>query len=199
MEIKVREIFLRPNFHFRKIYGSFDFMTSSLTTHFQEIEHLKHQLLERLRGYGPEVLSNRPAPQRWSILQVLSHLITAEKLSVAYIRKKKLGIATAGNTGPWEAFKFFLLKVSQRIGFKYRAPKTVVEHTPSYESLDVIQTEWAHVRLQLKSLLEEFDEKDLRKKIYKHPFAGRINIQQAIIFFGEHMRHHQPQINRLLH
>jgi len=174
-------------------------MIISLEKTLKELENQRFQLIQRLSKFSPEILSKQPSAQRWSILQVLSHLITAEKLSVAYIRKKKLGIATAGNTGPWEAFKFFLLKVSQRIGFKYRAPKTVVEHTPSYESLDVIQTEWAHVRLQLKSLLEEFDEKDLRKKIYKHPFAGRINIQQAIMFFGEHMRHHQPQINRLLH
>jgi uncharacterized damage-inducible protein DinB len=163
-----------------------------------ELENQRFMLIQSLSKFSPETLAKQPSNQEWSVLQVLSHLITAEKLSVGYIRKKKLGIATAGNTGGWEAFKFFLLKISQRVGFKYRAPKTVVEHTPSYESLEVIQTEWDQVRLQLKSLLEEFDEKDLRKKIYKHPFAGRINIQQAVIFFGEHMRHHQPQINRLL-
>ena len=38
----------------------------------------------------------------------------------------------------------------------------------------------------------------LKKKIYKHFFAGRLNIQHALIFLREHIIHHQPQINRLL-
>ncbi|MCU0418280.1 MAG: DinB family protein [Cyclobacteriaceae bacterium] len=154
--------------------------------------------MAHLAAVEPTKLTAKPTPQSWSALEVVAHLVTAERLSIQYIRKKKQGIATLGNTGPWEEFKFFLLKVSQRIGFRYRAPKAVVASTPAFASLEQAREAWAHQRGELKKLLDEFSEQDVRKKIFKHPFAGRLNILQTVTFFGEHVRHHQPQIDRLV-
>lgn len=173
-------------------------MISKTSELYNILENQRESILSRLAELEPTKLTAQLAPQSWSILQVLAHLVTAERLSVQYIRKKKLGMATAGNTGPWGEFKFWLLKLSQRIGFKYRAPKTVVSATPAFETWAQANEAWAQQRAELKKLLEEFTENDLRKKIFKHPFAGRLNIVQTLIFFGEHVRHHEPQIARLI-
>jgi hypothetical protein len=54
------------------------------------------------------------------------------------------------------------------------------------------------VRNELKTMLEKFGDDQLKRKIYKHVIAGKLNILQTLLFFREHVIHHQQQIKRLL-
>jgi hypothetical protein len=135
---------------------------------------------------------------KWSIHQILAHLITAEALSISYMNKKVLGIAEAGDSGLLEEGKMLLLKVSQRFPFKFKAPRAVVENTKTYSDFHQLSMAWEQERVELKKLLEQFDDGQIKKKIYRHIRAGRLNIQHALIFFREHYIHHLPQIKRLL-
>lgn len=97
-----------------------------------------------------------------------------------------------------EELKMVVLKVSQRLPFKFKAPRSVVEKTPSYQSLNDLIIEWDHTRGELKILLEKFQDDQITKKVYRHVRAGLLNIQHALLFFREHIVHHTPQINRLI-
>lgn len=172
-------------------------MNTSLQNKFDVLESQRRQLLELVKNVGSEKLNHAPAG-KWSINQILAHLITAEKLSVMYIQKKILGITDAKDTGLWEDVKFLILKVSQRLPLKFKAPRTVVENTLSYTSFVELSADWEKTRAELKVLLEKFDDTQTKKRIYKHFLAGRLNIQHALLFLNEHITHHRPQINRLL-
>ena len=91
-----------------------------------------------------------------------------------------------------------VLQLSQRLPLKFKAPRVVVENTPAYANFEELTTDWNKTRAELKTLLEKFDDTQIRKKIYKHIRAGRLNIQHALLFFREHIIHHTPQINRLI-
>lgn len=104
----------------------------------------------------------------------------------------------AENTGFLEEVKMGVLKISQRFPFKFKAPKVVVDLTPSHANLRELETEWNNARAELRNLLEKFDDTQIKKKIYRHIRAGRLNVQHALIFFHEHSIHHWPQIKRLL-
>lgn len=92
-----------------------------------------------------------------------------------------------------------VLVISQRLpGLKFKAPRAVVEITPSLTDLEQISKEWAEVRADLKALLEKIPAGQEKKLIYKHVRAGRLNILHALKFFREHIIHHTPQIKRLL-
>jgi hypothetical protein len=58
--------------------------------------------------------------------------------------------------------------------------------------------QWDASRGELKIVLEGIDDKYVRRVIYKHPIAGRLDAAQAAAFFYEHIYHHWPQIKRLL-
>jgi hypothetical protein len=88
--------------------------------------------------------------------------------------------------------------LSQRLPFKFKAPKTVVENTKPSTSLQELEQEWTTVRNELKIVLEKFNDDQIKRKIYKHVVAGKLNIQQTLLFFREHVIHHQQQIKRLL-
>jgi uncharacterized damage-inducible protein DinB len=147
----------------------------------------------------PNKRLNDHRPGKWSINQILNHIISAERLSVSYLQKKFLGIEQAGDSGLVEELKMAFLIASQRLpGLKFKAPKVVVETTASTENITIIAKEWEAVRADLKSFLEKIPEGKERRLIYKHVRAGRLNTLHALKFFREHVVHHIPQIKKLL-
>ena len=171
-------------------------MNSALQQLFENLETQRTSLLNEIK-HSPEKLNNH-VPGKWSTNQILSHLITAEQLSINYIKKKIQGIQTLENTGFLEELKMLTLKVSQRLPLKFKAPKLVVENTPAFDSVEQIEIAWTKTRNELKELLSRIADDQIKRKIYKHPIAGKLNIHQALRFFGEHIIHHQPQIKKLL-
>lgn len=172
-------------------------MNQKLSQLFQELEMQRLQLTEDVRKY-PDTFNIKPDQTKWSVHEILAHLISAEKLSLQYLKKKKLGIDKTGNTGVFEELKMGALKISQRLPFRFKAPQPVVAATASYSNMDDLVDDWNVTRENFKMLLEEIRDDQLKKKIYKHFFVGRLNVTHAIIFLKEHVNHHLPQINRLL-
>ncbi len=166
---------------------------------FSEIELQRKKTLDMVRTLSAQQFSQPPSPGKWSVAQILSHLIGGEKLSLLYFQKKIQGVETLVDTGLWEEVKMMLLIISQRLpGLKFKVPKKIVENTISMVDLTSIEKEWETVRTDLKSFLEKVPHQYTRRKLFKHPRAGYLNIRHALIFFREHVIHHTPQIKKLL-
>jgi hypothetical protein len=172
-------------------------MNASLQKRFNELEAQRNQLIGSLKNLSTEKL-NYQSNGRWSINHIIAHLITAERLSLTYLTKKIQAIDEVEDTGAIEELKMIVLIISQRLPFKFKAPKIVVENTPAISNINELEQEWQQVRNELKNLLEKIKDEQIKRKVYKHIIAGKLNIQHALIFLGEHIIHHQPQINRLL-
>ncbi len=164
---------------------------------FESIETQRQKLLLSLSQFPQEKLNEHPEG-KWSVNQIIAHLISAERLSVSYLAKKIHGVETANDTGLVEELKMFLLKISQRLPMKFKAPKIVVENTLVETDLKKLQEEWDKARTELKKILEQVEDHHVRRKIYRHVRVGMINIQHGLQFFREHVIHHKPQIKKLL-
>jgi len=164
---------------------------------FESIEMQRQTLLLSLRALDYETLNNHPEG-KWSIIQIIAHLISAERLSVNYITKKIQSVESVANTGFVEELKMLLLKISQRLPMKFKAPKVVIENTTKENNLGKLEEEWNGVRDDLKKILEQVEDHHVKRKIYRHVRVGMINIQHALQFFREHVIHHKPQIKNLL-
>jgi uncharacterized damage-inducible protein DinB len=171
-------------------------LNTKLQQIFDSLETQRIQVFTSLKNLSGEKLNQQPA-HGWSINQVIAHLITAERLSVLYLQKKFQAINEVENSGLIEELKMIVIILSQRLPFKFKAPKTVVENTKPSTSLQELEQEWTTVRNELKIVLEKFNDDQLKRKIYKHVVAGKLNIQQTLLFFREHIIHHQHQIKRL--
>jgi uncharacterized damage-inducible protein DinB len=170
-------------------------MQPTLTKLFDEIESQRQKLFDSLSALSVEQLNMPPRHGKWSMAEILSHLLAAEKLSVQYLQKKILGIEQAEDSGWREEIKMSLFIASQRLpGLKFKAPKKVVESTPIIRDLHTLKNEWDRVRNELKALLETVPHDRVNRKIYKHVRIGYINLKQTLIFFREHTIHHIPQI-----
>jgi hypothetical protein len=168
-------------------------------TAFEKLEQQRAEITERIKSVPAEKFNHQPAPGKWSIAQILTHIITAEQLSLAYMKKKMPAIGELADSGISESIRLGLLIISQRIpALKFKAPSVVVKGTPAPYTLQEALAKWEQHRVELKNFLETFEEKHARKVLYKHPVAGRFDTRQTIVFFREHIIHHLPQIKRLL-
>lgn len=174
-------------------------MPSSCQQLFEQLESRKEEILALFRSMPVEQFNRRPRENKWSAAEVLSHIVTAERLSVAYMHKKAPAIATLERTGLREEIILGILIVSQRMpGLKFKAPKRVVENTTVLMSLPEIESAWKAVRDDLRTLLATLPKEEWNRKIYRHPIAGYMNFKQALIFLREHLLHHGPQLRALV-
>ncbi len=172
-------------------------MNVELRKQFNKLEKLTAELIGAIENTTTAQLHQSP-PGKWSLSQVFAHLITAEQLSVQYLKKKIQVIEEQPNTGLAEALKMWVLILSQRLPLKFKAPKVVVDHTAAYDDATEIINAWSKTRMELKELLDRISDHQLKRKIYKHPVVGKLNMAQTVRFFREHIIHHTPQIKRLL-
>lgn len=175
-------------------------MNQHLRRIFQKLESARKNFEHQFSSVSDDDWNFSPRPGKWSIAQVFTHLVTSENLSLGYMKKKAQGIEQAGSSGLPEAVKMIVLIISQRLPMlKFKAPKVVIDHTPPAMGRQELFAAWEKSRLELKHFLEGITDAHVRKLIYKHPVAGRLDVRQALVFFGEHIRHHRPQLMRLLH
>jgi hypothetical protein len=172
-------------------------MNQRLENLFIKIEAQRRTLLLLLKDQSNESL-NEHLPGKWSMNQIIAHLITAESLSIRYLSKKILGVNEVKDTGLLEELKMILLIVSQRMPLKFKAPKIVVDQTIKETDLNKLIMEWDKTREDFKNILASIPDQYLKRKIYRHVRLGMLNIQHAVKFFGEHVGHHTPQIKYLL-
>jgi uncharacterized damage-inducible protein DinB len=172
-------------------------VNSTLETLYNQLESQRVALLAQLKTVNPTHLNKNNAG-KWSISEVIGHLVQAERMSTAYMSKKINAIDQVGNTGLLNEIMLGVFIVSQRLPLKYKAPKNLGDKPPSYTDVDQLQTDWDAARQSLKQFLETVPDSGINKKIYRHPIMGRCSVVHALKFFREHLIHHRPQIMRQL-
>lgn len=173
-------------------------MQPSLQTLFDSVEREKDRLLDDVSALSPEDFFRTPAPGKWSVAQIMTHLMTVEQLSLQYMKKKSLGINEVKDSGVMEEARFRLYSAVFRLPLKLKAPRVILDNTPEALPLSELEVQWKRLRNKLKTFLSTIEDKHIRRLIYKHAFAGRLDITQALRFFIEHIYHHQPQVDRIV-
>ena len=175
-------------------------MNHQLEKVFNALETERMKIEKQFSTISDERWNFSPQPGKWSIAQILTHLVTSEQLSLGYMKKKTQGIDQAGESGLWESVKLIILIISQRLPMlKFKAPRVVVDKTPPALNKQALFAAWEKSRNELSNFLQGISAEHVRKLLFKHPVAGRMDARQALVFFREHIRHHRPQLMRLLH
>lgn len=164
---------------------------------FTRIEEQRSDIISLYDSLSPDQLRFNPGPGEWNLLQVMSHLVTAEKQSVIYIKRKLARHQDIPKTGFGAKIRHFILRVALILPLKFKAPKIadVAEDFPGY---DLMKQEWDEARTELENIIRSSDDDLLSKALYRHPRAGFLNIKQALEFIQIHTAHHQKQIKRIL-
>ena len=172
-------------------------MDSNLEPVFNKLENSRLQLFAKLEMKEESALNFHSGKDKWSIIQVLHHLMISEHLSIVYIKKKLTYRTNIKKTGFSAALRLFTLKLIFKSPFRYKAPK-IVSKVPDNDNINQVKDQWDQTRKELKELLDSLPKEFLNKDIFKHAFAGKMNIFQALCYMDEHFRHHLKQIDRIM-
>src|SRR5215216_2001058 len=149
---------------------------------FDLLESDTQSTLAELSSLTEEQLNYSPSATTWSINQILIHLLTSERMSLSYMKKKSLGIESLRNSGWRESIKLFLLIASQRIPLKYKAPSVLAQNTPGVIPFPVLLNEWKITRNEIKNFLTGIEDRNINKKVFKNPVMGTLDVVQGLKF-----------------
>ena len=156
------------------------------------------RLLESVAGIDEMRLNRPPAEAKWSIAQIVSHLLQSEDLALRYLNKKSLAGAEMekGRLASW--WRLIALVVALRSPLRVRAPE-VVATVPEHRRLDDLLEERKGPREGWHAFVTGYPDELLDRACYRHPYAGRLSLDQCLITLQEHLGHHAKQVARMTH
>lgn len=164
---------------------------------FKSIEDQRKNLLDEIAKLSHTQQNFKPAPDSWSILQVVNHVIHAETGVVKYMLKKMQGISTVEKSGMQAKLRWVVLKSFLKSPLKFKAPKVLNIPQEDVYIFDNVSKQWSGVRAEFAKILDQLNPADAEKLLFKHPISGRFNIYQTMSFMREHIGHHVKQIERI--
>jgi len=172
-------------------------MRKALLRSFDDSEAVRLQLLTRLDTLPEDVLTRKPSPDAWSVVEVIAHLIKAENGTLSYLRKK-LQLGGHSKASPMAALRKSFLNFMIGLPIKFKAPRIVQLEKGTDMSYAEARAQWDEVRAALRKEYETIDPALIDHDLFKHPFAGKLNLLQSMSFMHHHMTRHIGQIDRTL-
>ncbi|MEP1035220.1 DinB family protein [Ekhidna sp.] len=162
----------------------------------EKLKRLKadtQEIYDSLEGIPVEKLGD--PSYGWSIIQVLSHLNSAETASLKYMQKKVQAGDKMENYGPVNALRMYLCNGALKSSLKWKAPSYI--SNPATFEYEEMKSLWAATRNDIEKFVMDYPEQWLNKLVYKHPLGGRQNLDRAVDSFVYDQIHHIHQINRI--
>ena len=169
-------------------------MAELTTQHFEELEAKKKIVLEFLWSKNREDLTKSVGGQ-WCMIQVIRHIQIIEHGAMQYMIKKSQAGDGMDDRKFLPRLNKQILFLTYRLNIKFKAPKSV--SNPPISSLEELEKDWTETRKIMKKFIEEYPDKWKNKAVFKHLILGRINLQDSIHFFSEHLGHHIRQLKRV--
>lgn len=156
-------------------------------------------LLTDLSKHPDEDLAKRPAPNAWSPLEILQHIMIVEKASLQYTRKKTSYPDSLKNAGISRHFRKWLLWFFMALPVKIKAPPVVDERNfDKNATLKSIKNDWENFRAALRAYFENAAQSWENKLTYRHFIAGRLTFDGMLLLFELHFKRHEKQLKRTL-
>jgi hypothetical protein len=165
-----------------------------LTRKLQAFDARRKALLDEMESLEPGKLLARPLPGKWSILEIVEHLVLAERVvfqgmpepSQIKIREPRLK----------HRIRYLIVMFVLRTGI----PVGVVSPAMlprGNRDLTELRRLWDENRAWLLAYIESLGPGGIRRAALRHPVAGPITLRQAVVMSRVHLDRHIRQIRRL--
>jgi hypothetical protein len=164
---------------------------ASLRARIVRIERRRNELLDRLALLREEHLAATPIEGKWSILEIVEHLVPSERDVMPGISDPS-DLASRLRTLK-DRILFLLVMVLLRFPIPVRTPsKGMVPR--GKKSLGELRDMWDQNHQWLKSFFDGLGRESLRRPVLAHPVAGPLTPGQAVWMLEVHLVRHLKQI-----
>lgn len=167
-----------------------------LSDSLQKIDDQKSKMIAMVETFTDAQQHYKATPEQWSLSQTISHLITVENGVLAYIDKKMLDPKRIEDNGISGLIRSMMLSIVLKLPFKYKAPPALPKPSNDVSITDLKQN-WFSSSAKIKDLIQNLPPNFEDKQIFKHPLAGKFNLDQTLNFILEHMAHHEAQLSTI--
>jgi len=176
-------------------------MNKNLEKHWSRLVETKKYYEALLKTFNEQQLHFKSDANTWSMMEVMHHLYTSEKLSTDFVKgfdfkrkNVKLGLKSQ--------LKTILLVNRLNSKRKFKAPKILATKGAALElsnDAGLFKQQWHDLREEMKAMLGAFPDDKLDYFVFNQPVTGKMKLSQMLQFFNAHLNHHKHQIETINH
>jgi len=166
---------------------------SELTILVADVEAARERVLAAVEGLTPAKSTWKPAPDKWSVAEILEHLVLAEQSGLEKIYRALESPATEANPN-------LGLSIEAIIERTWKGPVAAppVATPQGAGTLDYWRAAFRACSLVVADLANKLEGKELSAIIFPHFLCGPLDARQRLEFLRFHMDRHLEQIRRVL-
>lgn len=173
-------------------------MSKSLIKKFRELEEQRLAIFDLIKNRNNADLNQRPAEDKWSVLQIIDHLRQAEGMALQYMQKKRQTPDELTDIGSMGWLRVRTINAALKMPkLTFKAPSIFEESNETLDK-DELFNEWMTIRQGLSEIINSISSEEAQKDLFKHPAVGKLNLEQALSFMDVHQKRHKKQIEQLL-
>jgi hypothetical protein len=169
-------------------------MLRQLERRMGRLERQRAAFLAELHGMRPSRLALRPAPEKWSALELVEHLVLVEEAVLRGIPDRPPTRSLADSARA--AMVLPLLYLTFTRGGRLRAPTRDLLPVGG-SSLPQLEARWTRARANLRAVLQLMGPEDLSRPFFRHPVIGWLTTLEGVAFLERHVAHHLHQVKRI--
>ncbi len=169
-------------------------MISELRDKFERYDRTRLALLDDLAVLNDNQIRRKPSPSEWSILQIIQHMVLAERDVMQYLPEpeelihRKRGLRA----------RIFYVVVLLILRWNIRVPVPSKGMVPDGNtSLSELRQQWDENMRWFREYVDSLGPEDLKRAVFSHPLAGPLNGPQAGTLAQYHFEAHLRQINKV--
>ena len=167
---------------------------SELRDKFEMYDRTRLALLDNLAGLNDDQLRRKPGPGDWSILQIVQHMVLAERDVMQYLPEPKELIDRKRGLRA----RIFYVVVLLILRWNIRVPVPAKGMVPDGNtSLSELRQQWDENLRWFRGYLDSLGLEDLKSAVFSHPIAGPLTGPQAGKLAQYHFDAHLRQIKKV--
>jgi len=170
-------------------------MHDQLERDLEAIDTSRCALLDELGILDGGTLAARPLPGKWSILEIVEHLVLAEREVLQKLPRPSELVEL--RRGFRTHFTYPMVMLVLRWGIPVKAPSAGMIPMGT-SSLPQLRGQWDESQRWLRAYVAGLDRHGIGRAVFQHPVAGPLTVQQAVHMSQLHILAHTRQIRRLL-
>lgn len=163
----------------------------TLQTRMQAFEASRVALLAEMEAMEPEALLATPRAGKWSMLQIIEHLVVAERAvlnglpdpSSLVEKKRRLK----------HRVRYHIVMFVLRSGIPVRVPSPAMIPRGVHSLVELRQL-WDENQAWLRLCVDRLGPAGVRKALLRHPIAGPLSVENAVRMGQIHLNRHRRQI-----